>query len=616
MDAYNVTSSSLLKPSHLALAAVLAMAVFLPSVQARPIMADARRELGTDASPYANFLVGRFAMTQGDIATASRAMGAASQADPQNIALREKAFLVGILNGDIDQATMMSAQLGVGTDTSRLMTPILSTVTAVKANKAPIALKSLDVAAKANPKARMVVMLRPYVLAMNGQWKSAVDDSGDAALAANDSDRLLVYLVKSERARVQELHGNVKDAEVLYTSLYQPGAAAFIFGPDYASFLERQGRKDEARAIWQEIVNQSNDATAVQALKRLDAADYTKPALPDLRQSMAQALFLSATISFSERDSEMALATLRLSMYLDDTPDRARVFLGQVQQDLRDPIAAEAAWASVPATSPYASEASLRRIWSLRGRKDNDTALALANDVLARDPDNLGVIVEKANILHDRGDDAGALTLFNDRITRAGSADFTWQAWFLQAMVYDNLDQWDKAEAAITKARDLNGSRPEILNFLGYGWINRGLHVQDGMDLVRQAMAVNPKSGAIVDSLGWGYYKLGQYDDALTYIEQAVMLSPSDAEINEHLGDVYKAVGRNAEATYEWQRVLTLEVGDKEQVRVRQKLEDNAASLKIATVPGVVTGTTALNDQAAKPTGKPAKKSKTSQSQN
>lgn len=591
-------SSLLAKPSFLAAAALMMAGAWSPSLQARPIMADVRRELGNYPSAYASFLVGRYARLQGDIATASSAMNAASQSDPQNNDLREMAFITEILNGDIDQAAQTARVLGNDSPNARLMAPVLNAVTAVKANRPQVALKSLDDGIAAKARSRLALLLRPYVQAMNGQWKQAVDDSGDAGLAGNDGDRLTAYLLKAERARIMEMHGQAAEAEAVYKTLYQPGAAANIFGPDYAGLLERQGRKDEARAIWKAIADQSNDTAAVQALRRLDGTAYVKPPLPDLTQCMAQALYLSANLSFSERDSETALATLRLSLYLDARPDRARIFLGQIEQDLHDPAAAEAAWASVPVTSDYASEANLRRIWSLRGRGDVDSALELANQALVRDPDNLSLLIEKANILHDREDDAGALKLITDRVARTGDGDFTWQAWFIEAMVYDSLDQWDQAEAAIIKAKALDPSRSEILNFLGYGWISRGLHVAEGMDLVKQALNVNPKSGAIIDSLGWGYYKLGDYDQAVTYIEQAVQLSPSDAEINEHLGDVYKAVGRESEATYEWQRVLTLEVGSKEAARVRQKLETATASMKVATTTGVKTGTTALNDTA------------------
>ena len=553
-------------------------------------------------SPYAQYLVGRFAMNMGDVNTASQSLMAASDADPLDNDLREKAFLVTILSGDIEGAARLmpkgpaAASLSA---TGKLMTTLITASTAVHDDHPATALGAIDTYVKAGGDERTVALMRPYVHALTGKWTEAIDSSGDATLAASERGALLVFLLKAERARILEIRKQPAEADALYTALYQPGAASLVFGPDYAGFLERQGRKDDARAIWKALSDTSNDPLAKAALVRLDSPDYKPVALPDLKTSIAQAMLMSATLYSGDRDTEMALAGLRLSLYLDPSNDRARLFLGQTEQEMKAAELAEAAWAEVPATSPYAAEATLRRIWSLRGRSENAAALDLIESGLKSQPNDLTLTVEKADVLHDQGQDEAALKVINDRIAVKGEGDMTWQAWFITSIAYDAVDNWDKAEAAIQKARTLNAQRPEIMNFLGYGWIDRGLHIKEGMDLVRQAMSLNPHSGAIVDSLGWGYYKLGDYVQALGYIEQAAQMEPSDAEVNEHLGDVYKALGRTAEARYEWQRVLTLSnATPKTLAQVKAKIE---ASEQVATAPAAPAAkpeTTALNDKA------------------
>lgn len=580
--------------------ALAVMALVLNVYVAAPAMAAPRPSPVSSQEAYGNFLVGRYAMAMGDVDTASRSLTSAASHDPAETDLREKAFLVAILNGDIEKAQAVSPQDATGV--SRLMTGLVGAVTAVKAGKSSQAVKALDGVLKTDKDERTAALLRPYALAMNGDWKAAFDESGDEALNASDRGRLLVFLIKAERARLFEMKGRIKEADALYASLYQPGAASYVFGPDYAGFLERQGRKDEARIVWKAMAESSGDPVARLSLDRLDTPGAKPTPLPDLKASMAQALLLSATLYSSDRDNEMALANLRLSLHLDPSSDRARIFVGQVNQDLKDQAAAEAAWAGVASGSPYAGEATLRRTWSLRARGEAAEALKLVDTVLAASPDDIAFVAEKADLLHGQGKDEEALKVLNDRAARAGSDDFTWQAWFIQAVVSDSLDRWPDAEAAITKARALAGDRPEILNFIGYGWISRDLKVKEGMELVRQAMSLSPRSGAIVDSLGWGYYKLGDYEQALTYIEQAVQMDPSDAEINEHLGDVYMALGRRTEARYEWQRVLTLDVTAKHEALIRAKLaahEDKVTtSVGIARPAAGVASKTAFNDKA------------------
>ena len=90
--------------------------------------------------------------------------------------------------------------------------------------------------------------------------------------------------------------------------------------------------------------------------------------------------------------------------------------------------------------------------------------------------------------------------------------------------------------------------------------------------MVQKAVELDPSSGAILDSLGWGYYRLGAYGTAVQKLEGAVILEPADPDINDHLGDAYWRVGRKIEAQFQWRRVLTLEPSLKLKTAVETKL--------------------------------------------
>jgi hypothetical protein len=112
-------------------------------------------------SAYANFLVGRFAMTQGDVATAQRSLSLAASRDPANTDLREKAFLVTVLNGDIDTAAAMSTQLKAAIPTTQMMAELVNTVVAVKSGKSAEAQKHLEALFKLKPDDRSGILLKP-----------------------------------------------------------------------------------------------------------------------------------------------------------------------------------------------------------------------------------------------------------------------------------------------------------------------------------------------------------------------------------------------------------------------------------------------------------------------
>ena len=82
----------------------------------------------------------------------------------------------------------------------------------------------------------------------------------------------------------------------------------------------------------------------------------------------------------------------------------------------------------------------------------------------------------------------------------------------------------------------MSPDEPDVLNYLGYSWIDRGVDLKDAKAMIEKAVAAKPDSGAIVDSLGWADYKLGLYADAVEQLERATELEPADPDINNHLG--------------------------------------------------------------------------------
>merc|ERR1711960_75995 len=93
--------------------------------------------------------------------------------------------------------------------------------------------------------------------------------------------------------------------------------------------------------------------------------------------------------------------------------------------------------------------------------------------------------------------------------------------------------------------------------------------------MIRKAVELRPNDGYIIDSLGWAYYRLGRYEDAVEELERAVLITPIDPTINDHLGDAYWHVGREREARFQWERALKGDPEpDAEQVeKIKAKLE-------------------------------------------
>ena len=131
---------------------------------------------------------------------------------------------------------------------------------------------------------------------------------------------------------------------------------------------------------------------------------------------------------------------------------------------------------------------------------------------------------------------------------------------------------WPGAEAGLVAALELEPDQPELLNSLGYNLVDRGENVEEGMTLISRAVAARPDLGHIVDSYGWAFYRLGEYEQAIPYLERAAELMPNNAEVVDHLGDAYWRAGREKEARYSWAAALRLDEGGVREASLRQKL--------------------------------------------
>ena len=112
-----------------------------------------------------------------------------------------------------------------------------------------------------------------------------------------------------------------------------------------------------------------------------------------------------------------------------------------------------------------------------------------------------------------------------------------------------------------------------MLNYLGYSWVDQGINLDQGMAMVKRAVQQKPDDGYIVDSLGWAYFRVGNYDEAVKQLERAIELKPEDPTINEHLGDAYWRVGRELEAKFQWAHARDLKPDPEELPKIEAKLQ-------------------------------------------
>jgi Flp pilus assembly protein TadD len=150
----------------------------------------------------------------------------------------------------------------------------------------------------------------------------------------------------------------------------------------------------------------------------------------------------------------------------------------------------------------------------------------------------------------------------------------SWVFYYFRGICFERSKQWPKSEADLKKALDLKPEQPHVLNYLGYSWIDQGINLDEGMKMIRRAVEQRPDDGYIVDSLGWAYYRIGNYEEATKHLERAIDLRPEDPTINDHLGDAYWKVGRKLEAKFQWAHARDLKPEPDELPKIEAKIKD------------------------------------------
>ena len=149
-----------------------------------------------------------------------------------------------------------------------------------------------------------------------------------------------------------------------------------------------------------------------------------------------------------------------------------------------------------------------------------------------------------------------------------------WPAYFGRGIANERLGEWPAAEVDLQRALRISNDHPSVANYLGYYWIDNGLHLERGLELLEAALARRPQDPYILDSVGWALYRVGDYEGALDHLEQALQLEPGVAEIYDHFGDVLWTLGYRTEARYQWERALTLDPEEHIRERAERKARE------------------------------------------
>lgn len=533
-------------------------------VQAMPLPAVAQEPSGA-------YLAARQARTTGDFSAAAQYYAQALTLDPSNPSLLENTTVAYLAIGEIDKAV-------------------------------PVARTMVD-----NELDSQVAQITLIVEdTRNEDWDALIDRVQDLRGAGDLADDLLAawaHLGAGDVTESFEQFDAVAEKDGLRSfALYHKALALASVGDfeeaDRVFSGDKDGPVQQTRRgvmAWAQILSQLDEHE--RAVKLLDDTfgGNPDPQIAELREQIgseeqvpfdlvrtpqdgvAEVFFSLARALRQDADDEFVLLYTRVAEAIRPEHLDASITVAELLESLGQYDLAIEAYKKVPRDHPSFHVAELGRAEVLRRDDRPDAAIEVLNQLSQTYPDLADVHVAAGDLYRMQEDYDEAVAAYDRAVELFDERDNPqWFVHYARAISHERQDNWEEAEADFRRALDLNPGHPQVLNYLGYSMVEKRVNLDEALDMIERAVAEEPDSGHIVDSLGWALYRLGRYDEAIDHMERAAELMPTDPVINDHLGDVLWAVDRRVEARFHWRRALSLHESepspDLDADRVRRKL--------------------------------------------
>ncbi|MDR3475331.1 MAG: tetratricopeptide repeat protein [Devosia sp.] len=564
------------------LPAAAVLALILPAVASTTVSTHA-------PSGYGNYLAGQEALRNLATGDAARYFHDATAVEWGNPTVVTHAFLAYLTNGDIDHAVELANHLLELRPDFTLAKLVVAT-SDLKDRRYRAVEKLLD-----NAPADDFAGIGANILKA---WAMVGEDRRDDAFAALDKignsglDDFLVF----HRALMADVTGDSTDAINFAGKAYQASPTASRMVDAYARMLGNAGRFDDAIAVIDKFNAQSLGDPVIDALRKTLAA-HQRPGLfsPNVQSGAAKMFHGIAVALARDGSNDLAIGLLQLGAYLDPHDDVIPLLIGQLLDNAAQHAAANRYYTNIPQTSPMRLVASVRIAQNFDAMGNRPEALRELGDIVAANPTDLDAMTVYAELLRVDKQYDQAAQIYTKAIDGqpAGVRPGEWVLYYERGIAYERSGKWDKAQPDFLKALNLNPDQPQVLNYLGYTWVDKGENLDQALAMIQKAVKATPTDGFIVDSLGWAFFRLGRIDDAVSTLEQAVQLKPNDPQINDHLGDAYWKAGRKLEAHFQWNVAASLDPDDTLKAALIKKqangLEGSATAL--TATPAVPTTT-------------------------
>ena len=522
-------------------------------------------------SPAANYLSALSAGAQRDTAAAAAYFLEALRFDPRNGELMERAFVAALANGNMNDAFALADRL-VKRDARNGLAHLVLGVQAMQKKKFAQARASFANGGGGRQRDITATLLGAWTFIGSGDSKRAIE-----AVDKLNDERFGLFR-DYHAALMLDVAGKRAEAQRRMAMVYAEDKSTIRIVDAYARIMARNGKTEEALGAYDAFERLLPRHPVMRA--GVEAVKEGKPLPPfvgDAASGAAEVLYGLGSVGGRQSDDLASMIYLRLALALDPQHGLALATLADVYERMKQNEQAIRIYEMVPASSPLYDNAEVQIGLLLEAAGRSDDALKHLTRLVEQRPDDIETVLALANLQRARKQFADAAETYSRALKLSNGGRSDWSTYYARGISYERAKQWPKAESDFKKALDLFPDQPLVLNYLGYSWVDQGMNVAEAFKMLRRAVELRPTDGYIIDSLGWAYYRLGQYPEAVRELEKAIELKASDPVINDHLGDAYWRVGRKLEAKFQWNHARDLNPEPEDLEKILIKIEKGLA---------------------------------------
>lgn len=525
-----------------------------------------------------SYLAARIATADNDDIAAVSFLEKSLVLDPENDRIKRNLFQAYLANGRIEDAVLLARGIADAEKNGHVVA-MVNGVELVKKRSWAKAVKVLGDIKGSD--------LDNLIANIVGAWAMHGDGHTDEALKqiSEISGANWMDIIKNLHSGLMlSASGRDEEAILPLQKAVDTRAAARFLTETYVNSMDalarahqRLGNLEKARATIQSGLDIFPNRPSLHAM--MEALNSEKPAgllVSNPQQGAAEFYYDLGNAIGREGGTPFAQIYLQLAKHLYPESSAISISLASVFEKQKNPKRANEYYQQIEEGSPYKRRAQLETAINLNTLKDIDGAIAILRELVKSKPSDLVPYMTLGRLLNQHERYREATDIFDSAIALiANPKRQHWDFFYRRAIAYERLNEWSTAEASFKKALELEPNRATVLNYLGYSWVDQGIHLDEGLDMIRKAVKLRPEAGFIVDSLGWAYFRLKRYEEAVVELEKAIAIPAMawDPVVNDHLGDAYWQTGRKTEAHFQWQHALDAKPEPDDRVKILEKLK-------------------------------------------